>query len=153
MTSPHGPEPEKIRDTLIAQCSRHDIPLVVSISSPGRGAHGLPLGLRWPRGTGCSSLGGSDDIPIIVGASCPIRGTLVPLALFMSALHACRHHEGMKRNPEAARRPGSPGPCELFPGHPHVALREGFRKGNPGSPCPFHLRPRWPPSRATARSR
>src|SRR6266536_868420 len=85
MTSPHGPEPEKIRDTLIAQCSRHDIPLVVSISSPGRGAHGLPLGLRWPRGTGCSSLGGSDDIPIIVGASCPIRGTLVPLAFQISS--------------------------------------------------------------------
>src|SRR6266487_1635105 len=43
------------------------------------------------------------------------------------------------RNPGAARRPGSPGPCELLPGHPHVALREGFRKGNPGSPCPFHV--------------
>src|SRR6266487_2768363 len=107
----------------------------------------------------------------------------------LPAVHACRHHEGMKRTPDAARRPGSPGPFELFqapptrcaeggvpegepwfplpsvsacrhhegmkgpqtqrvgpglPGRlscfkrrPHVAPREGFRKGNPGSPCPL----------------
>jgi len=71
-------EPEKIRDALIAQCSRHDIPLVVLISSPGRGGHGLPLGLDRPRGEKCSPLGGSDDLPIIAGASGPIRGELAP---------------------------------------------------------------------------
>src|SRR5207253_10711104 len=64
-----SPSRRRSHDTLIDQCSRHDIPPVVSISLPAEGGTISPLGSR-PWDSECSPLGGSDDLPII--GECPV---------------------------------------------------------------------------------
>src|SRR6266536_2851922 len=67
----------------------------------------------------------------------PYGGEETSARMFESAIHACRHHEGMKRTQAQRVGPALPGRMSCFPGHPHVAPREGFWKGRPASPCPF----------------